>query len=69
MKKTRERIEIPGDWHGHDRALDKLAARTGFQTIPRLARHVLNEISGIKSPAVFYRALSKFHDAKTSPKK
>jgi hypothetical protein len=68
MKKTRTRIEICGDWFGGDRELEALAAATGFKTIPRLARHVLNEVSGIKTPAQFYRALSRFHDEKAHPK-
>lgn len=68
MKKTRERIEIPGDWHAADRHLEALAEQTGFKTVPRLARHLLNEVAGIRTPAQFYRALSKFHDEKASPK-
>lgn len=58
----RQRLEIPGDWHGRDRALDKLAEATGFKTVNRLLSHVAYEISSCKTPAVFYRALAQFHE-------
>lgn len=59
---SRERLEIPGDWAGRDRALEKLAKATGFQTINRLMAHVAYEVAHCKSPAVFYRALAQFFE-------
>lgn len=57
---NRERLEIPGDWHGRDRALDRLAKATGFLTVNRLLTHVAYEVAHCKSPAIFYRALAQF---------
>jgi hypothetical protein len=61
-KAQRERLEIPGDWIGRDRALLKLAQQTGFLTINRLLTHVAYEVAYCKSPAVFYRALAQFFE-------
>jgi hypothetical protein len=59
----RDRIRIPGDWRGRDRHLEALARKTGHGTLGCLASFVLYEVSRCKTPAQFYRAVSKFHDA------
>lgn len=61
-KKGETPIEIPGDWHGADKRLWKLAQSTGFQTLPRLLSFVRYEVSHCKTPAQLYRAISCFHE-------
>jgi hypothetical protein len=56
----RSRIVIPEDWIGRDRRLTALVQKTGFQSINQLAAHMLYEVSHVKTPRKFYRALSAF---------
>jgi hypothetical protein len=58
----RQRLEIPGDWHGRDRFLYALVKKTGFLSVNQLLTHVAYEMRVIKTPAKFYRALAQFHE-------
>ncbi len=69
MPKRRPGIEIPADWAGRDRHLWRLAKATGFRTENRLLAFVAYEVAHCKTPAVFYRALSAFHEYANAKRK
>lgn len=62
MPKRRPGIEIPCDWKGRDRHLEKLAQATGFKTVNRLLTFVAYEVSHCRTPGQLYKALSSFYE-------
>lgn len=63
MPSNRERIRIPGDWHGRDRRLSALAAKSGFRSVNTLLAFVAYEVAHCKTPSQLYRAISCFHES------